>query len=181
MEIWKPVKGLEGRYEVSNEGRVRSVDRFVTGSNGVRQQRKGKMLSTHYNHKGYKRVMINGKTKCVHQIVAGTFVPNPDNKPQVNHIDGNKDNNRADNLEWMTVQENLKHAWDNGLKSVKGFDDYNTKRSRPVEQYTLDGELVNTFKSIQETARQTNDYASNIRDVCIGKRNKSRGFIYKFV
>lgn len=182
MEIWKPVVGLEGKYEVSDEGNVRSVDRFITGIDGVRQHRKGKMLSVHYNHKGYNRVQLGKQGSIVvHQIVAKAFIPNPNNKPQVNHIDGNKENNSVDNLEWVTLQENMEHAKKHGLLNTKGFTDYNTSRARAISQLSLDGSFIRSFDSLQEAARQTGDYASNIRLVCLGKRHKSKGFIYRFV
>lgn len=182
MEIWKPVVGLEGIYEISNLGNVKSIDRITIGINGIKQHRKGKMLSFHYNRKGYKRVQL-GKygVKVVHQLVAKAFIPNPENKPQVNHIDGNKENNSSDNLEWVTMKENLDHAWREGLRNVDSFHKYNSSRARRVSQFSLDGSFIRSFDSLQEAARQSNDYASNIRDVCLDKRQKSKGFIYRFV
>lgn len=100
-EQWRPVKGHEA-YEVSNQGIVR---------NAVR----GNVRRLTPNEKGYLRVQLNGKWLRVHRLVAIAFVPNPENKPQVNHIDGDKTNNRADNLEWVTNLENAAHAISHGL------------------------------------------------------------------
>ena len=109
MEQWKPIEGTDGKYEVSNLGRVRT--------NGKRPG----LLKLTKQKSGYRYAMIqlsNGKQKnCrVHRLVAEHFLPNPDNMKEVNHKDGNKDNNRADNLEWCTRSHNVKHSFDTGLK-----------------------------------------------------------------
>ena len=108
-EIWKKVPYYEG-YEVSNYGRVRSIDRYVIDKNGVRTFKEGKYLTKHDNGNGYLTVTLsnNGKYKqeYVHRIVALAFIPNPDKKPQVNHKDEDKQNNYIENLEWVTCKEN---------------------------------------------------------------------------
>lgn len=113
-EIWKSIEGYEGYYEVSNYGRVRSVDRTLTYSNGYLAKHKGRILKGETDKKGYKRVRLskNDKTKKfqVHRLVAMAFIPNPENKKFVNHIDENSSNNRLDNLEWVTGSENMRHG-----------------------------------------------------------------------
>ena len=114
-EIWKPVIGYEGLYEVSNLGRVRSVDRLVKYSNGQIHLHKGRILSPGLVHKlGYLQVALcnNGKIKhkMVYRLVAEAFLPNPDNLPQVNHKDENPFNNCVDNLEWCTIEYNINYG-----------------------------------------------------------------------
>lgn len=127
MEIWKSIKGYESIYEVSSKGRVRSLDR-VSRNGFVKTNLKGKMLSIS-NSERYSNVGLSKDSKTknfkVHRLVAIAFIPNPENKPEVNHKDGNKTNNILDNLEWNTKAENQKHAFDNGLL-VTGVSTYNS-------------------------------------------------------
>ena len=113
-EIWKPIKGYDGLYEVSNYGSIRSVDRITCNGKKL----KSKVFSTKAKENYITcRLSKNGKVKSfrIHVLVAETFIPNPENKPCVNHIDGNKQNNRVENLEWVSYSENMKHAYKKGL------------------------------------------------------------------
>ena|SRR6185369_14744824 len=113
---WLPVPGWEGFYEVSNTGRVRSINRRMVCRDGIAQRYQARELTLCDSQNGYPRVhlrdTVNGRRRwaMVHRLVALAFVPNPENKPNVNHIDCNTYNAAATNLEWCTQRENLAHA-----------------------------------------------------------------------
>ena len=113
-EIWRPVVGYEGLYEVSSYGRVRSLDRYVKGRYGNYRLHKGKILSPAKDKTGYLKVVLscNGKSKTikVHRLIAQTFILNPDNLPEVNHKDEDKTNNRVENLEFCNRKYNCNYG-----------------------------------------------------------------------
>src|SRR6478609_3081845 len=122
MENWKKIIGFEA-YEVSNLGRVRSIDRLVNHPSGGYAKRPSIILKGIPDKDGYLRVNLKvhqkTNTRNIHRLVAEAFIPNPDNKPQVNHKDGIKYHNYEDNLEWNTLSENRVHAYENGLQNGK--------------------------------------------------------------
>lgn len=118
-EIWKDSVSMKGYFQVSNLGRIKSVDRIVNSSFGATRKIKGRILDHRPMDGGYKRISIkiNGKYKgfLIHRLVAEAFLTNHKNLPHINHKDGNRLNNHIDNLEWCTHQENMRHAVDSGL------------------------------------------------------------------
>lgn len=118
-EDWRDIQGYEGSYQVSNMGRIRSLDRTVIKSNGLRQDFCGKIMKQEVGRNGYLFIKFrkNGVKSCFtpHRLVAVHFIENPKSKPEVNHKDGNKWNNTAENLEWNTRGENMQHSYNIGL------------------------------------------------------------------
>src|SRR5699024_6100473 len=113
IEIWKDINGYEGIYQVSSLGRVRSLDRTLLNKNNIEYKVKGKIRKISCTGKGYQKIQLskegNSKNFSIHRLVAQAFIPNPENLPIVNHIDGNKTNNHIGNLEWVSSNENMNH------------------------------------------------------------------------
>lgn len=176
MENWIPIEGYEGWYEFSNLGNVRSLDRKVDFVDGRYATYKGKSIKQAVNSNGYLVVQLwrNSKMKMmyIHRLIAELNIPNPDNKPFVNHIDGNKLNNNPSNLEWVTYLENVQHANATGLTPE-------THCARPVKQYDLKGNLIASYDSIYEAGTKTGFDKSKIGLVMRGKRKTHKGFVWK--
>ena len=133
-EVWKDIPDFEGSYQVSNMGRVRSVDRVIAIKDGSMRKHKGKVLKTYLNNKGYELLKLsndNGVTnKTVHRLVLETFKPHVNMKDlEVNHMDGDKLNNHLTNLEWSTGHDNVLHAYNTGLITNIGEGSPNAKLS----------------------------------------------------
>lgn len=129
QEIWRDIPGYENIYQVSNFGNVKTLTRTIIDEKRVRKRtyvRQGKILNKYFSKDGYYKVKLyNGDasffTVPVHRLVAKVFIPNMENKPQINHIDGNPSNNHYSNLEWCTNSENTKHAYTTGLKRKENY------------------------------------------------------------
>lgn len=159
-EIWKDIKGQEGRYLISNIGRVKT---FVQAC----KSNKDGILKNGVDTGGYFIIKLytNGKgtTTKIHRLVAETFIENPNNLPQVNHKDGNKQNNNVDNLEWCTPLENAKHSWDIGL-SKKYFGEQ-TSQAKFTEKQIL--EIRNKFPNqrVKDLAKEYGMSTTNVSDI----------------
>ena len=153
-EIWKPIKGYEGRYEVSNYGRIKS---YVTNKNGS-------IIKGTVHKDGYQYLIVsdanhNREGFYVHRIVATHFIDNPNNYQQVNHIDENKLNNRVDNLEWCTASYNVNYGSRNTCVASKNTN--HPSRSKPVFSIDSDGAFC-FYDSVGEAERQTGLSHGNI-------------------
>lgn len=180
-EEWRDVVGFEGMFMVSNFGRVKSLDRYVTlnpKKSGSIQFRKGKIYSPSFSTDGYLQVTLaNGnikRTAKVHRLVAMAFIPNPDNLPQVNHIDENKTNNRIDNLEWCTAKYNNNY----GTRIERARESFHQE---PILQFTKNGELIARYSSITDAAKAMGMDYSRIMWVCKGRFScTSNGFVWRY-
>lgn len=177
MEEWKPISGYEGLYEVSNQGRVRSLDRtieFIRSGKIIKSIQKGKLLnpSLKVRYKGVQLCPGDGKKNMVyiHKIVANAFVDNPDNKLIVNHIDGDKHNNNSKNLEWVTQKENIDHAFKAGLIVKPSGEDNPTAKLTNDEVYWI--RCNAGTKTHKEMANKLGVARSTVSNVVCGTRYK---------
>lgn len=184
-EIWEDIPEYEGLYKISNHGRVMIMSRFLDKGRFSHFSRQRIRLQFK-NKAGYSRVGLvkYGKNKnfSVHRLVAIVFIPNPENKEQINHIDGNKENNHASNLEWVTAKENCTHAFKNGLNWCrnKGMINLVNNKTKQVVQLNDLGEVINTFNSIRQAGINTGVSNSLIHRCMNGGRKHAGGFIWKY-
>lgn len=190
QEIWKDIAEFEGYYQVSNLGNVRSVDRLLNCGNH-RGIRKGRELKQKEDKHGYMNVCLSksqkSKTVRTHRLVAMMFIDNPDNKPYVNHIDGNKTNNCVTNLEWCTSAENCFHARQTGLIDVEKMKEISRRnfkkgwghnKQKVVQLSDITGEVLGIYESIEEAKEKCGINASHITQCCNGKRHTAGGFMW---
>ena len=181
IEIWKDIKGYEGLYQISNHGRVRSLDRVVYQKNksgGLSKHiYKGQILKSRENRNGYYTIGLTKdryqKHFSVHRLVGEHFLEGRENKNYINHIDCDKSNNHASNLEWCSQSENIQYAYDIGTKRPPHM--------RRVGQYDDNGNLISIWESESEAGRALGIQQSNIYKVCRGKRKKTGGFNWKYI
>ena len=170
QEVWKKIHPFT-EYSVSNLGRVRND---VTGT--IRKLQKVGKESKSGN--SYLAVVLHNKHLKIHRLVAEAFIPNPEGKPQVNHIDGNKENNRVDNLEWCTNRENVLHSFKINKERVEHHTEANRRRCKKVVRVE-DGKIYN---SIREASADNNCNSANITTACKGIKLKTvSGYHWTYV
>ncbi|WP_411268462.1 NUMOD4 domain-containing protein [Macrococcus capreoli] len=184
MEIWKDIEGYDPKYQVSSQGRVRIKEnttfRFNMGKLRPYTQ-KEKIVKQSDNGCGYLKVGLtdthgNRKNAYVHRLVAIEFLSNPNQLPQVNHIDGDTYNNSLDNLEWVDRRDNMLHAIDvlNFMPNTDGIND-----PRPVQQLDRHSkQVIAEYSSISDAQKDTG--VRHISSVCRGCRKSAGGFLWRY-
>lgn len=166
-EVWKSIPGFEGLYEASTHGRIRSVDRLVTGKNGVTKPFHGRVLAPRPMNAGYLMVNLCKDGKAVnyliHRLIATTFLPNDDDLAEVNHIDGVKSNNVLSNLEWMSRVRNIRHAMGMGL--IQGLGENNPAAKLTEKQVIQIKEMLYLGLHPKELAEAFGVMPSTINDI----------------
>lgn len=181
-EVWKDVKGYEGIYQVSNIGRVRSLDRWT---NGLKHMFKRGCIRKPFDTTGYDSVTLSNsgdKTFMVHRLVADAFIPNPNKLPCVNHIDGNKKNNIVSNLEWVTYEENTHHAIRLGLIDVEASRINGRKAIEVTGHPIICEDSGEVFESVHQACIRfgSEEFIQNC--LALGRRShKGRGFMFRYI
>lgn len=180
-ELWKDVYGYDF-YEVSSEGRIRSKGRFVNSNKGSVAWKKGRILKPQKRKHGYLGVWLyTGESKkqvSVHRLVAEAFCERKDGQTEVNHLNENKQDNRAINLAWCTKSENCSYG---SRPSTISRKNTNGKKSKAVRQFTVSGEFVAEYPSLHEVERQTGMSYKNIYHAVNGKMLTAYGYVWKYV
>lgn len=169
MEIWKDIEGYEGLYQVSSEGMVKSLNYNRTGKERILKSAKDKY--------GYLFVKLRkeGTVKyyLIHRLIAIAFIPNPDNKPCIDHINGDKTDNRVENLRWVTHKENM-----NNPITLNKIGKHLRKS---ILQFSVDGNFIKTWESIMDVQREYDIDKSAIIRCCKNKQNTSCGYIWQYL
>lgn len=192
-EIWKDIKGYEGLYQISTNGRVKSLLKVTKFGNRLKVNEE-MILKPALGKRGYYIVSLNhngkSKTFTIHRLIAEAFIPNPLNKKFIDHINTIKTDNRIENLRWVTSKENsnniltLKHSSESTSKKWKDgcYNNRNNIHYRKVQQFDKEGNLIATYDSIIEASEITGVERSSISAVCLGtnpKRHTAGGYIWK--
>lgn len=175
-EIWKDIKGYESLYQVSNLGRIKSLERKVKNTSCSYRTIKQKILNCGKCIAGYYYIILYKKQIKkpfrIHRLVAEAFIPNPNNYPCVNHKDENKENNVWTNLEWCTHKYNMNYG-----TSIKRMSE---KHKKKVIQYTKNNEFVEEFNSLKEASDKIGINSSSIMRCCKNKQKTCGGYIWKY-
>lgn len=168
MEIWKDIRGYEGLYQISSLGNIKSYPKKYQHNSIV-------VLKPSTNQYGYKYIGLyknkERKSYLIHRLVAEAFIPNPNNLPQINHKDENKQNNCVDNLEWCSNEYNASY----GTRNIRSSITQGTK----INQYDKNNNYITSYHSINEAAKKTGISEGNISSVVQGRRKSAGGFIWE--
>lgn len=177
QEIWKDIKDYEGLYQVSNLGRIKSLERKVKNTKSSYRIIKEKILSCGKSSNGYCYIILckkqNRKPFRIHRLVAEAFIPNPNNYLEVNHKDENKLNNKADNLEWCNHKYNINYG--NLIKKNA------KKHKKKVMQYTKNNVFIKEYSSLKEASNKIGINSSSIIRCCKGKQKTCGGYIWRYM
>lgn len=177
-EIWKDIEGYEGIFQVSNLGRIRSLDRYVNTCHGAKRIQKGRILKPTKCKNGYYEAQINHKGKrkifLLHRLVGKYFLENPDNLPEINHKDEDVSNNCVENLEWCTSKYNANY----GTRNIRMMEGRNFK---PVIQLSKNGEFIKKWDKMSDACKETGADCSSLIRVCKGKQKTCVGYIWKYL
>lgn len=168
---WKYIKGFDGQYMVSKDGKIKSLNYKGTGEE--------KVLKPYLDRDGYERIGLSYHSKhiCkyVHRLVAEAFIDNPNELETVDHIDNNKTNNSVENLRWLSREENVRKAANEHI----GLPE--THNAKPVEQYDINNNFIGCYASASEASRNTGIRQSNIsKSIIYPNRYTAGGYIWKF-
>jgi hypothetical protein len=185
-EQWRDIVGYEKLYQVSSEGNVRGLNRMVSNKDNTNKNIKGIDIKGAYTPSGYKMVSLskNGEIRSytIAQLVAQAFIPNPENKPEVDHINGDRTDNRVENLRWCTHKENMNNpiTIERLKEARKEFTGKFNPRSKQVLQFTSEGDFVQLWDNAVEVQRKLKIWASMICNCCNGKRQTAGGYKWMY-
>jgi hypothetical protein len=175
MENWKPIKGYEGKYAVSDKGRVRSLDRKTSHKKYI-AMRNGRIMKPPLDKDGYRRIQLSkegiGKEYRVHRLVAEAFIHNTKNLPIINHLNNQPGDNRVENLEWASYKRNSEHRDSQGRQGEHPYQ-------KQIGQFTLNGAFIRAFKGLRIAKRETG--INNIDAVIRGTQKQSGGYKWKYI
>lgn len=177
MEVWKDISGYEGYYQISDLGRIRSLDRYANVCGGGKRLVKGKIIKPVKCTNGYYEASLSykgvRKVLLLHRVVAEAFIPNPHNLPEVNHKDENPANNEVNNLEWCTSKYNANYGTRNERMLIG-------RETKPVIQLDRNGKFIKRWECMMEACRECGADISSMIRVCKGRQKTCKGFKWEY-